>query len=278
MVPRKARSAVDSRCRSARRRPGPAYDTGSANTLALQYAGKNGGGLSGSDITISKGTGANDTIKVHVRGNANGVFAKLFGVDRVSVGATATARSSLMQSAQFVAPIGVNIKHPKLKGTPGCPCFGAGNMTTLPLGKNGAPGSFDLLNIDGSKGGTGGQTIADWILHGFDKYLGLGKYRSDPGAKFSSNNIQSALENRLDTVLLFPVYKTLDGQGQNAQYEIIGWIGFHLTSYEVHGNNATLHGYFTQFIAQGILTGSGNGTSGPPNSSTWGVKSIQLIE
>jgi hypothetical protein len=46
----------------------------------------------------------------------------------------------------------------------------------------------------------------------------------------------------------------------------------------VHGNNATLHGYFTTFIAQGILTGSGNGTSGPPNSSTWGVKSIQLVE
>ena len=27
-----------------------------------------------------------------------------------------------------------------------------------------------------------------------------------------------------------------------------------------------------------FVTGSGNGTSGPPNSSSWGVKSIQLIE
>ena len=88
----------------------------------------------------------------------------------------------------------------------------------------------------------------------------------------------SALDARMNTVLLFPVYKTLTGQGQNAQYDIIGWIGFMLTGYEIHGHSATLHGYFTTYIAQGILTGSGNGTSGPPNSSSWGVKSIQLIE
>jgi len=67
----------------------------------------------------------------------------------------------------------------------------------------------------------------------------------------------------------------LSGTGQNAVYEIIGWIGFHLTTFEVHGNNATLHGYFTEFIAQGILSTSGGG-GGP--SSSFGVKSIQLIE
>src|SRR5205823_401618 len=133
------------------------YDPASASSLALQYANKNGGGVSAGDVTISNGTGANDTIKVTVHRGANGVFTKLFGVNSVSVGSKATARASLMRSAQYVAPIGVNVKHPKLKGNASCPCFGAGNETTLPLGKTGAPGSFDLLNIDGSKGGTGGQ-------------------------------------------------------------------------------------------------------------------------
>ncbi|MGZ4402551.1 MAG: hypothetical protein ACXVRI_06855, partial [Gaiellaceae bacterium] len=85
-----------------------------------------------------------------------------------------------------------------------------------------------------------------------------------------------ALEARRGTVLLFPVFRVLDGTGQNAVYEIIGWIGFHLTTFEVHGNNATLHGYFTEFIAQGILASTGGGESGP--SSSFGVKSIQLIE
>ena len=97
------------------------------------------------------------------------------------------------------------------------------------------------------------------------------------GAKFSSQNIQSALDGRINTVLLFPVFKTLDGTGQNAQYDIIGWIGFYLQSYEVHGNNATLHGYFTQYIARGILAQSSPGSGGVP-SSFFGVKTIQLIE
>jgi hypothetical protein len=141
----------------------------------------------------------------------------------------------------------------------------------------GAPGAFGMLNLDGEQGTIGSSTEADWITTGFNKYLPLGKYQSDPGAKFSSQNVQSALDARIGTVLLFPVFKTLNGTGQNAQYDIIGWIGFYLQSYEVHGNSATLHGYFTSYIAQGILSSSAPGSGGVP-SSFFGVKSIQLIE
>jgi hypothetical protein len=140
----------------------------------------------------------------------------------------------------------------------------------------GAPGAYGMLNLGGNQN-PGSSEEAEWILHGFDQYLGLGDYRSHPGAKFSSSNIQDALQARLGTVLLFPVFRVLDGTGQNAVYEIIGWIGFHLTSFEVHGNDAVLHGYFTEFIAQGILAGGGGG-GGPGPSSLFGVKSIQLIE
>ena len=138
----------------------------------VQYGDKNGGGVNGSGITISNSSlGVNDTITVHLTRPAPGVFTKLFGVNSVTVGAHATARASLMQQAQYIAPIGVNLKHPKLKGTVSCPCFGTGNPTTLPLGKTGAPGAFDLLNVDGSHGGTGPQTLADWILKGYSGYL-----------------------------------------------------------------------------------------------------------
>jgi hypothetical protein len=130
-----------------------------------------------------------------------------------------------------------------------------------------------MLNLDGGNGTPGSSDEAEWILHGFNKYLGLGDYRSDPGAKFSSQNIQGALDDRIGTVLLFPVFRTLDLQGQNARYDIIGWIGFHLDSYVAHGNNATLTGYFTTFIAQGILA-----DQGPGSPSSFGVKSIELIQ
>ena len=134
-----------------------------------------------------------------------------------------------MDQAKYVAPIGVNILNPKLKGTSTCPCFGGTNLTTLPLGKTGAPGAFDLLNIDESHGGTGPSILADWILKGYDGYLSLGDYFSDAGAKWNSSEVQNALEARLNTELLFPVYDTISGTGANAKYHVIAWVGFHMT-------------------------------------------------
>src|SRR5436190_5447120 len=238
------------------------YDPANASSLAQQYANKNGGGLAAADITVSKTLVPNDTISVHVRGNAKGVFTKLFGVKSVSIGSTAKARASLMQSAQYVAPIGVNVKHPKLKGgSSSCPCFGSGNPTSLPLGKNGAPGSFDLLNLDGSKGGSGGKVLADWIIHGYSGYLPIGSYLSDTGAKWNDSLVQDALEQRMGSDLLFPVYDTLDGGGANAVYHVIGWVGFHITGHEAHGNGGSLTGWFTQVVWDGIESTSSDGSN-----------------
>jgi Flp pilus assembly protein TadG len=247
------------------------YDTANASSLALQYANKNGGGVSSGDVTIMSGTGPNDTIKVTVHRAATGVFTKLFGVNSVSVGSKATARASLMRSAQYVAPIGVNLKHPKLKGNASCPCFGAGNETTLPLGKNGAPGSFDLLNIDGSKGGTGGQTLADWIVHGYSGYLPIGAYLSDTGAKWNDSLVQNALEQRMGTELLFPVYDTLSGSGANAVYHVVGWVGFHVTGHDASGNSGWITGWFTQVTWDGIESTGG----GDPDL---GARVVKLID
>jgi hypothetical protein len=128
-----------------------------------------------------------------------------------------------------------------------------------------------MLNLAGGNGTPGASSEAQWILQGFDKYLPLGPYRSDPGAKFNSANVQGALQNRIGTVLLFPVFDTLTGNGQNAVYNIIGWVGFYLQDFDVHGNNATLDGYFTRFIAKGIQASTG--TTQPD----FGVRVIQLI-
>jgi Flp pilus assembly protein TadG len=249
------------------------YDPANASSLALQYANKNGGGLSSSEIHITKSLGDNDTIQVHVSKGANGVFTKLFGVNTVTVGSKATARATLMQSAQYVAPIGVNLKHQKLKGTSSCPCFGAGNMTTIPLGKNGAPGSFDLLNIDGSKGGTGGQTLAQWILKGYSGYLPIGSYLSDTGAKWNDSLVQNALEQRMHTTLLFPVYDILSGTGANATYHVVGWVGFYLTDHTANGSSGSISGYFTQVVWDGIESKASDGSN-----PDLGARVVKLVD
>jgi hypothetical protein len=73
-------------------------------------------------------------------------------------------------------------------------------------------------------------------------------------------------------VLLFPVFHTLTGNGSNAQYLIVGWVGFYLNSYNIQGTNATLDGSFTTFIAKGIQASSSS------NEPDFGVRTIQLIQ
>ena len=249
------------------------YNPANAGTLAVQYGDKNGGGVKGSDVSVTSGLGPNDTITVHLTRPATGVFSKLFGVNSVTVGAHATARASLMQQAQYIAPIGVNLKHPKLKGTVTCPCFGTGNPTTLPLGKTGAPGAFDLLNVDGSHGGTGPQTLGDWILKGYSGYLPIGAYLSDPGAKWNSSPVQDALQQRLGTNLLFPVYDQLVGSGANATYHVVGWVGFHLTGFTASGSSGSITGYFTEVIWDGIESTTSDGSN-----PDLGARVVKLID
>ncbi|MGI8401220.1 MAG: pilus assembly protein TadG-related protein [Gemmatimonadaceae bacterium] len=242
--------------------------TGNATGLAIQYAGKNGGGLDGSGITFSGSFMANDTIKVNMTKQAPGFFSQVFGLKSVTVGAHASARVGTMDEAQYVAPIGVDEKHEMLSGS-GCPCFG--EPTTLDLNKVG-PGAFRILNIDGSHGGTGQQILAAWIMRGLDAYMPLDWYNSDSGAKFNASEVKAALTARIGTELLFPVYRAIQGQGSNLQYEVIGWVGFHLTGFKGNGNNGTLDGWFTRVIWEGIQGKTGSG------SPDFGARSVQLVD
>ena len=246
----------------------------SAVTYANDYATRNGG-VAGATFTVYSKYAPNDAISVKQNRTATGFFAKLFGTSVVNIHVKATAISEVPQEAQYAAPIVVNIKHPMLQGTPGCPCFN--RPTTIPLGKTGAPGSFAMVDLDyGDTTGTvGASTLASWIKNGFEKYLPLGVYFSDPGAKWNNNSIQNALIGRYNTDLLFPVYDTLTMQGSNAEYHIVAWAGFHLTSVTASGSSGAINGYFTQVIWQGIVN-----QAGLPNPSIpdLGVHTVALVD
>ena len=245
---------------------------GGAQGQAVTYGNKNGGGVAGADVTVSSSRAANDTISVKAHKTNDGVFSKVVGVFNVNIAATAKARVGAPASALHVAPMVVNCGHSLIQNCNGSNAPQFKVPTTLNFDPMGAPGAFGMLNLDGQNGTVGSSDEAEWILRGFDKYLGLGDYKSDPGAKFSSQNIQSALGARIGTVLLFPVFRTLKGQGQNAVYDIMGWIGFYLTGYTVNGNNAVLSGHFTEYIARGIQASSGQGSP-----LSFGVRTVQLI-
>lgn len=235
-----------------------------ASVLAASYVQKNGAGTA--TVTFSTRNVANDTVKVHVSRSAPGFFAKLFGVDSVTVGANAVARSGGVSNARYAAPIGVDRSHPLLACSP-LPCTDA---TSLDLEKVG-PGAFRLLNLDGSRGGTGSGILAQWITTGFDGYMPLGWYYSDPGAKFNSSQVKSAMNVRLGDELLFPVYDSTRGSGANFEYNVIGWVGFVVTSFSGKGNKGKVNGSFVRVIWEGIQSETGN-----PND--FGVRAVELVE
>lgn len=253
-------------------------EPGTAGALAAEYLAKNGGGAS--DVTFSAENAANDTVKVHVSRDTPGFFAKLFGIDSVTVGATATARASGLEAAKWVAPIAVNLKHPQLNcGSSGgkpVPCFGeAAELNLEHLHKPGsgdASGAFGLINLDlNDSGSVGGSTLGDWIERGFDQYMRLGTYTSVPSAKFNDSHVKGALDARLNDVLLFPIYKTITGSGSNAEYDVVGWVAFKVTSFVASGSTGKVRGSFEKVIWEGIGSQSGGGAN-------YGVRTVQLVD
>ena len=240
-------------------------DPGQAAVLAAQYSKDNGGPTP--QVTFTSKYLANDTIVVRVQRDEPGFFSKVFSIDSVNVGSKASARTGVLAAAQYAAPFGIDKKQAELQCTP-IPCQ---NPTDLDLEKIG-PGAFRILNIDGSHGGTGTQTLGDWVLHGFDGMMPVNAwYYSDPGAKFNSSNVKSAMSIRIGDELMFPVYDNVTGNGSNLQYHVIGWAGFVVTGFSGNGNKGHILGHFTKFLAQGLQ-------GMPPSNPSFGTYSVQLVD
>jgi hypothetical protein len=284
---RKAQAAADAAALAAAQ--SLPYDQATAEDLAEDYTSKNGGGLK----TVAFGTTGladGDTVTVEIERPAPGVFSQVFGVDSVTVGAKASARAAAAGSARWVAPIVVDERHEKL--VCGLACFGPAHQTELIYyhlgggggGKgskddetdddsvDGGSGSFGFVNLDvSSTNGVGTSTLGDWLRNGYDQYIEPDSYNTSTGNPFSSSHVSDALNARIGDVLLFPVYRSLTGTGSTARYEIVAFVGFHLTGVKLTGNDEKLYGYFTETIWDGI-------PGGPSSLPNFGVRSVALVE
>jgi len=253
-------------------------DSGEAAALADEYATKNGGG----SITVSFDTEVfdDDTIIVEGTRPAPGFFAKVFGVDSVTVNARAKARAGYPAAAKWVAPIVVNVKHEKLQNCPDDPpCKDDTSLEYYHLKNKGeqndGAGSFGFINLTGDNG-VGSNELGNWISEGFDQLLEVNQdYLVSTGNPFSSTNIKGALDEKVKEgdILLFPVYDKLTGTGNNAKYHIVGFAAFVITSMDLTGNNEKFFGHFVSVTWEAVQAGTVS--SAPPN---FGVKNVSLID
>jgi len=213
---------------------------------------------------------------VKMKEKAPGFFSQVLGIGSVDVGAHAAARSDNISAAEYVAPIVVNWKHPMLQCHP-LPCSTPTEIDLADLhqpGSGDAAGAFGLINLiqGDSSGSVGSQTLGDWITSGFDAYMPLGNYYSVPSSKFNSSAVRNAMTISEGTELLFPIYDSITGPGDNAVYHIIGWVGFHVTSFDASGSNGKVYGWFTRRISEGIQVSSGN------QVPDYGARAVQLVQ
>lgn len=247
-------------------------DTSAATQLALEYAGKNGGGVQIEDVQFSSNTFPDDTISVTARRSEGSFLAKVLGVGSVNLVARAQARAFNMGEALYAAPLAVERDHPYLNDCGG-PCYGSSYTTTLDIYITG-PGNFKLVDLDDDGGASGTDELASWIESGFGEYMDTGWYNGEPGAKFNSGQVRQALDDRLGSDLLFPVYDQAQGQGQGFTYRVVGWAVFHMTDYRAKGscNKAgwcTVTGYFVSVVWNGIGT--------PSAENYFGARVVKLV-
>jgi Putative Flp pilus-assembly TadE/G-like len=236
-------------------------NTAQATSDAIAYAQKNGGSLTGSDVTFSTTYSPNDTVTVKTTATAPSYFLKVLGIGSASVGATATATAVALGAAYGASPLAIYYTQPELSGCNG-PCWGV--QTTLTYNMVG-PGGFEIIDIDGSSGGQGPGTLAGWIVSGCGCWTStLVWLYSDAGAKFNSSQVKNALDQRIGSILLFPVYDNTQGGGSNMEYHVIGFVGFKVAGYQFNGNGGTINGSFEATSWQG----KGGGSSPGPWSAT----------
>jgi putative Flp pilus-assembly TadE/G-like protein len=208
-------------------------------------------------VTFSTSVLPNDTITVRRSVPARGFLAGMLG-GSAQIKTKAVARAGLLSKARWTAPIGVDARQRALSG-PGCPCWN--RSTTVP---------FRLIDLDGSRGGTGADVFGSWIRDGFDGYMAPGWYSSDSGATLNSPQIRHALSERFGSELLFPIYHQTRRGAASVEYRVIGWAGFHLTGYSRHHNKSTLHGWFERVIWDGMQSES-------RSENDFGVRTVALI-
>jgi hypothetical protein len=240
-----------------------------AIAVANDYATRNGGPVA-EHMEIFKDRKNFDSIRVRYSQDVPGFFARFFGVDTVRVGANAEARATSLAAAKWVAPIVVSEQHPYLRCTsPGVCDPDFGTETTLDLanlhkpGSGDAAGAFGLINLQaGNKGTVGESTLAEWIMNGFDQYMETGIFNSVPSAMFNGQAFRNALAARIaiGTEMLFPIYRTLKESGSQAEYTVVGWVGFVVTDVVGGGEASKLKGYFTQVVWDGIPADESNET------------------
>ena len=237
-------------------------DWSTAKSLALEYAGKNGGNVLGADVTSSTTFVNGDTISVAAKSNKSGIFAKAFGISSVGVRGDASAmRGSFTGWALGLAPWVIDKPSVKFQ-----------QLITFKVesGDQAAPGNFGGVDLpmkeDGCDFASGGNDYYDLIARRSHSCLvtvnqnvqvepgnkaATGTAVGDRGAKknfdpYSLLTTDSTGATQITNydhpnLVVIPVIKAFH-QGSSSPFTVTGFAWFIITDY----TNKTVTGMFVR--------------------------------
>lgn len=231
-------------------------DPAAARATASAYARTNDGALERTP-TVSTTDVPNDTISVRAVETAPSLFARVFGIESMTVRASAEA---VVAGVGRIDGAGFSSDG---TGRPIPLAVGAGTWRATPLGQTVtlvygpaaavAGGQFGLVDFANEKGGTPPRTIADWVENGYDGTLGVGTYGGVTGNKFMPAQVRAAFADLIASgrTVTMPVFSGTNGaNGGRMTYSVVGWAAFKPTAFSANGGDSTLTGSFVSLQAE----------------------------
>ncbi len=244
---RRMQTAADAAALAGARVIGLGGGSGEVSTAVTQYATNNGAdGASWQYVNGGNG------IRVTAQRTFNTFFAGFVGLPTMTASATAEASLDYLSAAGNLLPIAVHEQE-----------FVFGQSYTLWDDNHEAPGAFGW--IDWSPPSGGNSELADAILNpSRSGWRQIGEWLNTQTGVSGSSAVRNALDHWLNQHVTIPIYDQITGTGDNTQYRLCGFAEFVMTSYDFHGSDKSITGYFVRWVESG------------PGGGTMGVRSLRL--
>jgi Putative Flp pilus-assembly TadE/G-like len=259
-------------------------NTSAAGSSATTYANDNATGLDPWSPTFpsSSPCTVGGCIDVHLTKSTPGFFAKVLGIDALTVHGHARAQVGSPGSIKNAVPIGVKTTVVCLTGSVGCfntpKTLVFDDSSTVTFGSNSTFGLLDLggssTNSSSCSGKVGQADQSQWIVDGYPGLLGINRYYGATTGQRTA--IRNALNSVIGRVLLIPVFDSADLAwcGGDGGFHVVGWAAFvidqTIPNSDWNPHVKILHGHFETFIAHDVIS--------EPGAGAFGVRVITLTQ
>ncbi|MBI2169919.1 MAG: hypothetical protein HYU28_10565 [Actinobacteria bacterium] len=141
--------------------------------------------------------------------------------------------------------------------------------TNNPTDCGGAPGNWGIIDLDDVRP-VANDDIKEWTRYGYPGFVRPGHVGGDTGAL--SNSLDDALAAVRQQRFPIPVFDRVVGEGSNARFHIIGFVGIQLVNWKTTGAEQTryLEVRFTEMVASGECC--------DPGATDYGLRAVHICE